>query len=470
MVNLQTESQPQQIVDMESTPSAPVAQVTVYNPNEIINLFSESLARRGAGIINVRGIYQKGKNTSYGGYFYDFLKDEFTQYELSIKIPGLLREGLEEGNLVDMKGTIDRKVNNNCTVQLTLNVTGVIIVQEQTFSEEEIRRIEIRKKKSQAGYRKVDNILEGAIFADKRPSVALVFADSSITDADFDAGKQAAEVQIDFTEYRVSFARPKDFVQTLREADGRGHDVICVVRGGGSGLEALENLDVLDCIAGMGTAVVSAVGHAADKVFINEISDLEIGTPSLLGSYFKDLVEKVAKKKADSTAALTRKIEAQFKEQIETSKKQNAELQKKFDELSKQSAEATKKHDEQVKESQAQNKKLQEMVDAMSKGAGQTQKKYNEQVAGLQAQLKTITESNQKQSEELTKKIGEMQTSITNLTNENAKVNRELSSANSHNSQLQAELAAAQNKGGNKVLTIVLAVISVILLVALFLK
>ena len=455
---------------MESTPAAAVTQVTVYNPNEIINLFSESLARRGAGIVNVRGIYQKGKNTSYGGYFYDFLKDEFAQYELSIKIPGMLREGLEEGNLVDMKGTIDRRVNNNCTVQLTLNVTGVIVVQEQTFSEEELRRIEIRKKKSQAGYRKVDNILEGAIFADRRPSVALVFADSSITDADFDAGKQAAEVQIDFTEYRVSFARPRDFVQTLREADGRGHDVICVVRGGGSGLEALENLDVLDCIAGMGTAVVSAVGHAADKVFINEISDLEIGTPSLLGSYFKDLVEKVAKKKADSTAALTRKIEAQFKEQIETSKKQNAELQKKFDELSKQSAEATRKHDEQVKESQAQNKKLQEMIDAMSKGAGQTQKKYNEQVAGLQAQLKTITESNQKQTEELTKKIGDMQQNVTKLTEANTKVSSQLIEANKRNGELQAQLAATKGSVGNKVLTVVLAIISVVLLVILILK
>ena len=32
------------------------SQVTVYNPNEIINLFSESLSRRGPGIVNVRGI------------------------------------------------------------------------------------------------------------------------------------------------------------------------------------------------------------------------------------------------------------------------------------------------------------------------------------------------------------------------------------------------------------------------------
>ena len=446
------------------------SQVTIYNPNEIINLFSESLSRRGPGIVNVRGIYHRGKGGNYGGYFYDSLKDEFSPYEMSIKIPEGLRSGLEDGNLVEMRGTVDRKVNNYCTVQLQLNVTGVAVVQEQTISEGDLRRIEIRKKKASSGYRKVDNILESAIFADRRPSVALVFADSSITDADCDAGKEAAAVQIDFREYRVSFARPEAFIATLRQADSDGHDVICVVRGGGSGLEALENLDVLDCIAGMEAAVVTAVGHAADKVFINEIADLEIGTPSLLGSYFKDMVEKVAKKKADSTAALTKKIEAQFKEQIDTARKQNAELQKKFDELSKNSAEATKKHDEQVKAAQEQNRALQEKITKMTESARETQKINKEQNDSLQAQLKIITEANRKQGDALTRKIGEMQGNITSLTEKNAQINRELSEAVSRNSSLQAELAQAKANGGSKVLTIILAVISVVLLIALLLK
>ena len=32
------------------------SQVTIYSPNEIINRVSESLSRRGPGIVNVRGI------------------------------------------------------------------------------------------------------------------------------------------------------------------------------------------------------------------------------------------------------------------------------------------------------------------------------------------------------------------------------------------------------------------------------
>ena len=106
----------------------------------------------------------------------------------------------------------------------------------------------------------------------------------------------------------------------------------------------------------------------------------------------------------------------------------------------------------------------------MTDSAKETQKINKEQNDSLQAQLKTITEANRKQGEELTKKIGEMQGSITSLTEKNAQINRELSEAVSRNSSLQAELAQAKANGGSKVLAIILAVISVVLLIALLLK
>ena len=106
----------------------------------------------------------------------------------------------------------------------------------------------------------------------------------------------------------------------------------------------------------------------------------------------------------------------------------------------------------------------------MTESAKETQRISKEQNDSLQAQLKTITEANRKQGEDLTKKIGEMQGSITSLTEKNAQINRELSETSSRNSSLLAELDRAKAKGGNNVLTILLAVISAVLLIALLLK
>ena len=420
----------------------------VYNPNEVINLFSETLAQKSTGIVTVRGIFKAGKGGSYGSFHYCSLKDEYSIHELSIKVPDGIFNSLKDGNLVELRGTMERKIGNYCSVQLVLNVTGALVMQEQTLSEDEKKRIEIRKSKSTKGYKKVDSIIESIILADGRPSVALLFAGTSITDADFNAGKDAAATQIDFREYRVSFSNPQAFVNTLKDIDTKGHDIACIIRGGGSGLEALENTDVLACVAGMKTPVISAVGHAVDKVFINEISDLEIGTPSLLGTYFKDIVEKVARMKANSTAALTRKIEAQFKDQIDTARRQNEELQRKFDELSRNSAEATRVHGEQVRTAQAQNKALQEQIARLNDSSKEAQNAYKEQNDNLQKQISEFVEMSRKKDEE------------------NSRINKELAEAIKKNGYLKNLLnqnSKNTTKPYYKWLTIALTILSAVL-------
>ena len=415
-----------------------VSVPTTYSPSEVVGIFAEVLARRSAGLIHVRGIYRPGKGVPYGGYFYDTLRDELSTKELPIMVSPHIRTQLVDGNLVDLKGLVERRVANDCSVRLLLQVTGMSIVQEQTISEDDLKRIEIRNGKAKAGFKNVDGILESAIYADRRPSVGLIFADSSITDADFNRGKEAAGTMVDFWEYRVSFARPDTFVQKLRDVDGYGHDCICIVRGGGAGLEALDNLSVLECVAGMKTAVVTAVGHTVDKVFINEIADLEIGTPSLLGSYFQNLVENVAKKKADSTAALTRKIEAQFKQQIENAKKQNEELQKQIAGLREATTKAQALHDAQVK--------------------------------AAQGQLTKIVETNKAQSDALTGKIGKMQETIDTLTKQNQTLNSRYSDEKARKEVLERDLREAQKKGNKEGLIIAVIILSILLIVSLILR
>lgn len=435
----------------------------VYNPSEVIGLFNEALARKANGIVHVRGIYHPGKGFQYGGVYYDFLRDEYSSKELTIVVPSETRSQLTEGNLIEIKGFIDRKVSNDCSVKLQLQVTGINIVQEKTVTEEDIRRIEIRNTKARMGFKNVDGILEGAIYADRRPSVALLYADSSITDKDFNAGKDAAEAQIDFREYRVSFARPDTFVNVLRDIDSKGHDCLCIIRGGGAGLEALENLSVLECVSELKTAVITAVGHTVDKVFINEIADLEKETPSLLGTYFKDLVERVSKKKVDSTAALSKKIESQFKQQLDTARKQNEELQKKIADLTKANADAQKLHDEQVKASRKQ-------LDDLAKGNAEARQKDREQMDALRKQLGTLTENSKSQSEGFTKQLGKMQGDIDALTRENKSLTAQYTEEKAKKEALERSLLDERNRKSGKGLVVAVVILTILLLLSLVVR
>ena len=197
---------------------------------------------------------------------------------------------------------------------------------------------------------RVDAILEQLLYIGERPKVALLFARSSITMSDFEAGINAAKVAIDFTERRVNFSNSQDLVNTLNDIDNQCYSALAIVRGGGGGIEKLDDLSVLDAIANLKTPVIAAIGHVEEKLFIKQLVDKAAPTPNGLGQYFSEMVEKVSEKKSKSRAAITEQIKKQFKEQLEATRKQNKELQEKLTLLTKNQKEATKKHNEQVQE------------------------------------------------------------------------------------------------------------------------
>lgn len=143
---------------------------------------------------------------------------------------------LKDGNLVQVGGVLGRRAQNNCHIQLLLVVSRIDVVQEQTIDESEIKRMELRQKKASVGFKNVDSLLEQLLYTDQRPQVALVFAQTSITMSDFEAGINAAKSAIDFIEWRVNFSNSQELVRTLKGIDEFGFAVVAIVRGGGGGL------------------------------------------------------------------------------------------------------------------------------------------------------------------------------------------------------------------------------------------
>lgn len=452
---------------------------TVYKPSEIIGIFNSILAKQSvnAQVVYLRGVYLASGRQSYSGYFYDTLRDEDRQEEITMYVTQQQRENLKNGNLVNVGGVLGRNVNNRGQIQIILNVSRIEVVQEQAIDENEIKRMELRQKKSSEGFKNVDSILEQLLFVDQRPRVALLFATSSITMSDFEAGINAAKSAIDFVEYRANFSNANELVGTLQSLDKGGFHVIALVRGGGARIESLDDISVLERIVSMNTPIIGAIGHVEEKIFIKQLVDKCAPTPNGLGQYFSEMVESVSEKKTKSRAALTEQIKKQFKDQLEASQKQNKELQEKLkvltkaqEESVKAQQEATKKHNEQVQAAQKQNKELQEQLKGI-------QKSHQEQIAKLTEAQKQQQEQQKKQQEELNKNLGKMQESnnqlqknLAAITTQNTESLKQLAQAKERAKDLEHKLSEALNKkGGNSSLWMLIAIISIILLIVSFL-
>ena len=451
---------------------------TVYKPSEIIGIFNSILAKQSvnAQVVYLRGVYLASGRQSYSGYFYDTLRDEDRQEEITMYVTQQQRENLKNGNLVNVGGVLGRNVNNRGQIQIILNVSRIEVVQEQAIDENEIKRMELRQKKSSEGFKNVDSILEQLLFVDQRPRVALLFATSSITMSDFEAGINAAKSAIDFVEYRANFSNANELVGTLQSLDKGGFHVIALVRGGGARIESLDDISVLERIVSMNTPIIGAIGHVEEKIFIKQLVDKCAPTPNGLGQYFSEMVESVSEKKTKSRAALTEQIKKQFKNQLEASQKQNKELQEKLkvltkaqEESVKAQQEATKKHNEQVQAAQKQNKELQEQLKGI-------QKSHQEQIAKLTEAQNQQQEQQKKQQEELNKSLGKMQEAnnqlqknLAAITTQNTESLKQLAQAKEHSKDLEHKLSEALNKkGDNSSLWMIIAIIAVILLIVSF--
>ncbi len=448
---------------MNSIPNSKQLPATIYKPSELLGMFTSYLSQQDVNkqLIFLQGIYLKNpKHDARWSCRYDILRDENTQTEITLQIPYKLCEDLKDGNLVTVGGVLGRRVQNNSHIQLMLVVSRVEIVQEQAIDENEIKRMELRRQKSSKGFKNVDSILEQLLFIDQRPRVALVFAATSITMSDFNAGIEAAKAAIDFFEYRVNFSNSQELSQTLKTIDGQGFNVIALVRGGGGGIEKLDEIEVLETIGNLGTAFIAAIGHVEEKLFIKQLADKEAPTPNGLGSYFAKMVEEVSEKKTKSRAVLTEQIKKQFKDQLEAGQKQNKELQEKLAKLTKTQEEATKQHKEQIeamqKQHKEQNEKANKQNEELQKKLAELTKTHSEQMGKLQGQLKAQTEASAKQSKEFgdsLKKMqdtnGELNKSLQKLTAQNTQAAKDLNEAKERSRQLEKQLEEAlkKNKG-----------------------
>ena len=456
---------------------------TVYKPSELLVIFTSFLSQTDVNrkVIYLRGIYLKNpKHDPRWNSRYDTLRDEDTQTEITLQIPQRLCDNLKDGNLVQVGGVLGRRAQNNCHIQLMLVVSRIDVVQEQAIDESEIKRMELRHKKASVGFKNVDSLLEQLLYTDQRPQVALVFAQTSITMSDFEAGINAAKSAIDFTERRVNFSNSQELVRTLQALDEFDFSVIALVRGGGGGIEKLDDLDVLESIVNLKTPIIAAIGHVEEKLFIKQLVDKCAPTPNGLGQYFSEMVESVSEKKTKSRAALTEQIKKQFKDQLEAGQKQNKELQEKLTSLTKAQeeavkkhneqvqaltkvqAEATKKHNEQVEVLGKQNQELQKKLSEITKAHEATQKQQSEAMVKLQAQMKEQNEAHSKQQQEFNASLkkmqetnGELNKSLSKLTAQNTQAAKDLNDARERQWQLERQLQESSSSGIWKIAAII---------------
>lgn len=271
---------------------------TLYTPDNLLWRFNEAVWAKGtSGVISVKGVYIRQDFPLNDGKYIDKITDEINDVRINIVVSDSIRKVVKDGNVVVIKGYLDRYVDNkDGSIRLQIRVMSAdVLEQSSILTAKEIELSGIRHQKMQLGYKPVDTLLSDKV-EKGCPRIAMVYPTSSIVHNDFLREMKDKVERYHIEDFRTSFNNEQQLMSTLRAVDNNGFDAVCLVRGGGNDFGVLESPAILKVLTEMGTPTIAAIGHENDKLFINEIVDKYFSTPTSLGGFFKRIVDDVDRK------------------------------------------------------------------------------------------------------------------------------------------------------------------------------
>lgn len=358
---------------------------TAFHPLQLMTMVSEQISKNSnllGNVIYLRGVYMpNNKGTQYKGYCYDLLRDENNNATITIIVPAILRNKLKQHKVVVLAGMLVKKLDGaKGQIEVLFRVDSFVEeVEDEKIDPEDLRRIALVKEKGMLGKKAVTALLKGKIMRGERPKVCLVYAADSITDLDFDKGVKSAATEIDFyVDKSTAFTNADKVVLLLKTLDTKGYDTIALVRGGGNGLEQLDNVKILDCVLHMKTPTLGGAGHVGVRLWLHSIVDENLSVPALLGQYFSDLVSKTVAERTGTLSDLQRKISEQYKPQLA----RLAELEKSTKEDKKQIGQLQREKSQCVEKNTELNKEIQKIERAMTSNIREAEARAEARMAG----------------------------------------------------------------------------------------
>lgn len=291
-----------------------------------------------------------GKGAFYNGSYYDSLRDESTDAQITLVVPALIRNELQPNKTVTINGYITRRVVNNASrIEIQLTVTELVGQTQNKYSEEELKRIEIQQAKAAAAFRNVQGWIKEQILLEHPFRITVIIGKTAIIDNGIkhQLRESIAFYQLDFR--RINLSSETEIVNTIRQLDENRTDMIVVSRGGGENLDIFNKLTIAEQALSLKAFFITAIGHKDDVTLLQKVADKAFITPSEFGQFLNDTynhtVEEAQHSRAQLVESVTRQLSAGYQKEIDNLKEQVKNLE----ELKKQSsADMQKVYEEKI--------------------------------------------------------------------------------------------------------------------------
>jgi exodeoxyribonuclease VII large subunit len=275
----------------------PVDPSGVWTPHTVLTLLARRLAAtdpEARALLRLRGVPVR-VSRAYAGRVYVRLQDPHVpQDAIALELSTDLAARLEAGREVTVVGLLDYRVTSDSVrpTVLVADIEGLGARLRPTPGELAARWQKARVKR--------DPI---AALRAQRPRVAVVTAETGTALEDIRAQLLETEGRIDLVSCQVPITDPEAVARGIARA-ARDADLVILARGGGEGLDVLDDERVLQAVAACPVPIVAALGHAADRLAAALVADHACETPTAAGVWLRSVLR-------ETTAERTRAAQAE---------------------------------------------------------------------------------------------------------------------------------------------------------------
>lgn len=310
----------------------------IYSPAAVLHLFNNSLnVAQSKKLIQLKGVFAPGKGGNYNGYYYDSLRDESSDAQLTICVPALIRNELQPNKTVTVNGFITRRVVNNASrIDIQLTVTDLVEQTQSKYSDEDVKRMEVLRAKAALGFRDVAGFIKERIVSEQPFRIGVIIGKTGIINQDIRHLLRESVAFYDLSFFRVSLTSESEIIAAMLRLDAEGFDIVVVSRGGGENLEIFNQTGLAEKAIGLRALFVTAIGHKEDVTLLQKVADKSFITPSEFGQFLNDTynhtVEELQHSRAQLVESVTKQLSAGYEKEIANLRTANEGIQKVYEE------------------------------------------------------------------------------------------------------------------------------------------
>ncbi len=273
-------------------------EIICYNPASIVGIFNNALTIEiTKKAFRVRGVY---------------IADENSDACVTLLVPASIRHNLTADQTIEFSAYLSKRVQPNAgKIEVHINVIEIFSQQESQYSEEQLERFELLRRKAEQGYKDVDSFIKSRIVQQRPAKVCILVGKNAIIDSDIKHQLKEAIGLYEFQFIKINLSSADEIIRAF--AAYSNSDILVIARGGGENMQIFNTASIAEKALSLPCIFLTAIGHKEDTSLLQKMADKAFITPTALGQYFNEIYNHTIEELQFSKAKLVEDITTQLK-------------------------------------------------------------------------------------------------------------------------------------------------------------